>query len=570
MASKYDLYWLGRLEAIDDAVQLAAKGIPATVDVQGLRSLGARQSWYGTVEIRGGEATGASMAHAVSLGRIVAASGVCAPWPERTFRLTVTRAGALVIVMAGTAVRGRVARAPYRDRHSEIASAACVDAADRREDGGPLDPATGCARVHTALAALPPWRQPAEVPFTNGLYFFYEQDEYSPHAPGGRVVRIGNHPRAQDRLVGRLEDHFNSRPRAKNFSVFRRYLGGALLRHEDANGPCLQPAPGQGHWEKQDSKTCPRCAGVERAVSELLSSAFTFRCVRVDDRAERNNFEKWLIATIAACPVCRPSDSWLGRYAYPDLVRSSGLWNVQYVGEQPATGRQLRRFEELIGVTSRDAGPEKQLDLSHTMLVIPCSGGKDGVADPGLPQVSVADLLGTAERKLLEQGRQLAFDRRGTILNLSSSLRPALAYYTGQPYATEGVRAALVEAIRRGMQCLIISAGYGVLRAEEPIYRYSAQMAQTRSVWAQRLPAILADYVCRQDIDRSFVLLSRQYAACVPQLTQTEQRMVPTFTRGRDPGSAIREVPARIGSELSRLLPALLRGSADTRDSGRQ
>jgi len=457
------------------------------------------------------------MAHAVSLGRIVAASGVCAPWPERTFRFTVTQAGVLAIVMADRAVRDRVPPTSHHVRHSEIAAAARGDAADRGEDGGHLDPATGCARIHTALAALSCWRQPAAVPFTNGLYFFYEQGEWSPHTPGGRVVRIGNHPRAQDRLVGRLEDHFNSRPGAKNFSVFRRYLGGALLRRQDANGPCLQPAPGQGHWEKQDSRSCPRCAGVERAVSELLSSAFTFRCVRVDDRAERNNFEKWLIATMAACPVCRPSDSWLGRYTYPDLVRSSGLWNVQYIGEQPATDRQLRRFEELTGMTL--SGPGNHLDLSHTLLVIPCSGGKDGVADPGLPLVSVAGLLGTAERQLLEQGRQLAFNRPGTTLNLSSPLRPALAYYTGQPYATEGARDALVEAIRHGLQCLIISAGYGVLRAEEPIHRYNAQMAQTRSVWARRLPAILADYVRRQHIDRSFVLLSRQYAACVPQLT---------------------------------------------------
>lgn len=330
------------------------------------------------------------------------------------------------------------------------------------------------------------------------------------------------------------------------------------VRRKDPDGPCLQPAPGQGHWEKQDGKSCPRCAGVELAVSELLSSTFTFRCVQIEDRAERNDFEKRLIATIAACPVCRPSDDWLGRYAYPPLVRSSGLWNVQYVGEQPATDRQLRRFEELTRRTPSDAEPENHQDLSHTLLVIPCSGGKDGVADPGLPRVSIADLLGPAERDLLEQGRQLAFHRPDTTLNMSSPLRPAIAYYTGQPYTTDGTRDALVEAIRHGLQCLIISAGYGVLRAEEPIHWYNAQMANTRPVWAQRLPAILADYVCRQHVDRSFVLLSRQYAACVPQLTQTEQRKVPTFTPGRDPGSAIREVPARIGAELSHLLAAFL------------
>jgi hypothetical protein len=223
----------------------------------------------------------------------------------------------------------------------------------------------------------------------------------------------------------------------------------------------------------------------------------------------------------------------------------------------------MARSEELIGMTLPNAGPQGHLDLSHTLLVIPCSGGKKGVADPGLPFVSVGNLLSDAGRQLLEQGRRLAFERPGTALSLSSPLRPALAYYTGQPYATIGARDALVQAIRHGLQCLIISAGYGVLRAEEPIHWYNAQMAQTKPVWARRLPAILGDYIRRQRINRSFVLLSRQYAECVPVLTETERRLVPTFTRGRDPGSAIQVVPARIGAELSQLLPALVRGTTD-------
>src|SRR5260221_331296 len=80
--------------------------------------------------------------------------------------------------------------------------------------------AAACARIHAVLAALPRWTNPADVPFTNGLYFFYERGQRSVHAPDGRIVRIGNHPRAQDRLVGRLKDHFNGRVGAKNFSVF--------------------------------------------------------------------------------------------------------------------------------------------------------------------------------------------------------------------------------------------------------------------------------------------------------------------------------------------------------------
>jgi hypothetical protein len=212
--------------------------------------------------------------------------------------------------------------------------------------------------------------------------------------------------------------------------------------------------------------------------------------------------------------------------------------------------------------------PASNVDLSQTLLVIPCSGEKKGAADPGLPVVSVGDLLGPAARQLLLQGR-LAFERPGTSLDTSTPLRPVLSYYTGQPCKTDGVRDALAEAIRHGLQCLIISAGYGVLRAEEPIHKYNAQIAQTRSVWAQRLPAILTDSVRRQQISRSFVLLSQQYAACVPPLTPNERRFVPEFIRGRDRGSAMRVVPGRIGTELSELLPELMARSSETGRPGR-
>jgi hypothetical protein len=52
--------------------------------------------------------------------------------------------------------------------------------------------------------------------------------------------------------------------------------------------------------------------------------------------------------------------------------------------EQPATGQQLRRFEELAAMTLPDAVPASHVDLSQTLLVIPCSGEKKGaqVRDP--------------------------------------------------------------------------------------------------------------------------------------------------------------------------------------------
>jgi hypothetical protein len=71
----------------------------------------------------------------------------------------------------------------------------------------------------------------------------------------------------------------------------------------------------------------------------------------VEDREERNELEAVLIATLAACPVCGPSATWLGNHAYSDKVRSSGLWNSQDVGGPTITAHQLERFRSLARAT---------------------------------------------------------------------------------------------------------------------------------------------------------------------------------------------------------------------------
>ena len=350
MASKYDNYRTGRAADLRAAVLQAASGEPATIDVRDLRLLGQRQSWSGAVVVRGRQAEPAETAHAVSLGRVVAAAGICEPWPDQAFRFAISQRGTLTVTLVGDARsvpptgprpgQGIVGAPMVHDTNLRF-SAGCVS----------VGAAAGCSRIHTALAAQPLWSHPAHVPFTNGLYFFYERGEQSRHAPQGRVVRIGNHPRVQDRLFARLGEHYGAS--GKNGSVFRRYLGGALLRRQDPDHPCLRPAPGRGHWEQQDARPCPSCAPVELQVSELLRDVFTFQCIRIDDMDERNEFERWLIATLAACPDCGPSPGWLGNYAYPQPVRLSGLWNVQHVGGRPGTDGQLSRFEHLANAVSR-------------------------------------------------------------------------------------------------------------------------------------------------------------------------------------------------------------------------
>jgi hypothetical protein len=103
VSSKYDDYWAGQLPRIRAQLQLAAGGMPASVGVPGLTRLGERHSWYGVAEVRMREMAHGSGAHATSLGKTVAASGICTQWPERVFRFTIgSRGDVLSITAAGT------------------------------------------------------------------------------------------------------------------------------------------------------------------------------------------------------------------------------------------------------------------------------------------------------------------------------------------------------------------------------------------------------------------------------------------------------------------------------------
>jgi hypothetical protein len=170
----------------------------------------------------------------------------------------------------------------------------------------------------------------------------------------------------------------------------------------------------------------------------------------------------------------------------------------------------------------------------------------------------MGDLLGPVAASTLAEGRKLAFQRPGTQLDLDSAPRPALAWYTGQPYATSGVRAGLIAAIERGLHCLIVSGGYGVVRAEEPIHKYQAHLSKTRGVWSRRLPAILRDYVDRNNITRTITVVSSVYAGVLPMnLTGNDARYVPSFSHQVDEGAALQVVPARVGARLADVLAQL-------------
>lgn len=154
----------------------------------------------------------------------------------------------------------------------------------------------------------------------NGVYAFFELGEVAVWrgVTIDRVVRIGTHKKDR-RFRKRMRQHYgNSRSLSgnKNGSVFRKHLGGALLRRVDPQDPRLRP------WLKQNG---PSFADIEESVSRILRGTFTFSCFRVDDQADRFSLESGLIALFARFPPGTPSPNWLGRYAASEKINGSGL-----------------------------------------------------------------------------------------------------------------------------------------------------------------------------------------------------------------------------------------------------
>jgi len=201
----------------------------------------------------------------------------------------------------------------------------------------------GCKVIHELLEPLPLHDFGTRTRWLprNGIYFFYEEGEICSHSGIQRIVRIGTHG-AKRTLKRRLVDHYDGN---REGSIFRKHLGTALLQRSGASNDqikgWIRRRKGYELWKTFDE--------IEREVDEVIKKNFFFRVILVDNAQERKFFEKRLIATISACPICSPSMDWLGNYAWSEKVKKSGLWNSNHVfSSEVFTEKQLTRFEELV------------------------------------------------------------------------------------------------------------------------------------------------------------------------------------------------------------------------------
>ena len=199
------------------------------------------------------------------------------------------------------------------------------------------------------LARLLPRRDhvtPSQSLPLDGLYLFFERGELA-ECRGltvDRIVRVGTH-RVNGRFRKRVLQHYGPvSPLGGNRrgSIFRKHVGAALLRKADPYDTGLKD------WLAKNGPPFPT---LEAEVSRTLRGNFTFVCFPVDNREERLRLEGGLIALLAQHPLRGPSTGWLGRHALAGEIRSSGLWNVQHIADDPITPADLERLSELVQVT---------------------------------------------------------------------------------------------------------------------------------------------------------------------------------------------------------------------------
>jgi hypothetical protein len=205
-----------------------------------------------------------------------------------------------------------------------------------------------CHILHKWLHALKRFSFPfdeKQLPF-NGIYFLFEKGE-SAHN-GDRITRIGSHTGA-NQLRSRLHQHFLKEN--KDRSIFRKNIGRALLnKNSDAFLEKweldLTSAQAKFNWSPGIDFTKQQT--VEKQVSKHIKDNFSFVVMQMDEKIQRLNLERRLIATVSHCSVCKPTPHWFGKYSTKEKIRNSGLWQEQHLWKEPLSEREIKELSELL------------------------------------------------------------------------------------------------------------------------------------------------------------------------------------------------------------------------------
>jgi hypothetical protein len=187
-----------------------------------------------------------------------------------------------------------------------------------------------------------------------GIYLFFEEGEVRADGHTPRVVRVGTPPltaSSRTALWQRLSQHrgqvAGTNPGGGDHrgSSFRHHVGTALLNRADWGEAGRSWGRGVSSTPEVRAQEVP----LELAVSQVIR-AMPLLWLEVPEPEDRSAIHRDLIALLSntgRAPLDPPSAAWLGTSAEDPAIRSSGLWNVEHVDEQP-NGAGLARFVELV------------------------------------------------------------------------------------------------------------------------------------------------------------------------------------------------------------------------------
>ena len=180
-----------------------------------------------------------------------------------------------------------------------------------------------------------------------------------------RVTRIGTHAvskGSKSTLWRRLATHRGTEAGGGSHrsSIFRLHIGKALIMQSQRNLDVRTWGQGQHASKKIRAAEEP----LERQVSAYMRKVSVL-WVNVPDEpsaaSDRAFIERRTIALLSNSSYNhdKASENWLGNFSAKSEIRTSGLWNVNHVGE-PFDKRVLQVLERYIEITLKRRKPPKR------------------------------------------------------------------------------------------------------------------------------------------------------------------------------------------------------------------
>jgi hypothetical protein len=195
-------------------------------------------------------------------------------------------------------------------------------------------------------------------------------------------------------------------------------------------------------------------------------------------------------------------------------------------------------------------------DLSSTLFIIPCSSKKEAQSGTRMNGPSLLDELSPALARRLKDAREGMLARAKID---EATLLPAWRRYSGALY--KAAAPTIAEVQDRGLNMLIISGGYGLVLASEPIGNYNARF--NLSFWPRDLlEDVMLEYVRRRGLKnvRAITSLTGDYRKLLTRVRWASVGVHDaTLLSPRARGGAMVLSPRAQGEALA----ALLRGTID-------